>query len=186
MIRPSDQQSSPQMKWLGSRLLPIFVTVVGLFTILWGTLSLMEAKESVDWSTTPGTVLSSSVYDSTSHDVDVKESAYHADVIYEYYVDDKLYSGDRIAFGDYGPVDSSHAEDIVSRYLVGMDVTVFYMPDSPDESVLEPGMTAQSSYVLGFGLLFFIMGVLLFIYMSALDEKQMQKQKDDGEYSELP
>ncbi len=179
MTRPSEEELSPQMKWLSSRLLPIIAAIAGFFIMLWGVLSLMEAKESTDWATTPGTVLSSSVYDSTNHDVDVKKSVYHASVIYEYYVDEKLYSGDRIAFGDYGSGDSSHAEDIVSRYLVGMDITVFYMPDSPDESVLEPGMTMQSYYVLGFGLVFFITGVLLLIYMPTLEEKQKQQQKDD-------
>ncbi len=175
MTELSENELSPQMNKLRRNLLPLIAIFVGVCIVFWGFLSLMKAKESLNWPTTAGIVVSSSVYDSTAHEVGVNKSVFHAEVIYEFNVNDTQYSSKRISFGDYGAGDPSHAGDIVSRYPKGMNVMVYYQPDKPIECLLEPGIKAQSFYMSGFGLVFFIVGILLIIFLPKPNEKQ-----DDG------
>lgn len=155
-----------------SKLLPVFATVAGLCIAVWGFSSLLKAKESVNWPTTQGIVISSTVYDSKSHEESSDKSAYHAKVFYEFNVNDTQYSSSRISFGDYGSGDPSHANDIVGRYPAGMNVMVYYRANKPNECLLEPGIKTQSFFMLGFGLVFFIAGIFLIIFLPERIEKQ--------------
>ena len=91
--------------------------------------------------------------------------SYHAKVFYAYQVKGTAYSGDRVAYGDYGASNPSHAQDIVNRYPVGKRVPVYYMPDEPKECVLEPGLKAQAWIVPGMGMVFFSVGAAMAIFM---------------------
>ena len=77
------------------------------------------------------------------YDQSSDSSTYHAEILYSFTVDGEPRSGNRIAFGDYGSSNPSHAQEIVNRYPVGKAVRVSYLPGQPDVCLLEPGLHGQ-------------------------------------------
>ena len=125
-----------------------------------GIRHLEQAKASVAWPTSPGKVLSSSVVEGLRDDDGV---TYYAKVVYEFNVNNTTYSGKRIAYGDGGTSDPSHAQKIVNQYPQDKNVTVHYMPSNPKECLLEVGVKGQAYCIPTFGLLFFTVGLIFII-----------------------
>jgi hypothetical protein len=80
--------------------------------------------------------------------------------LYEFSVEGITFNGNRVAYGDYGSNSPSHARRIANRYPKGKSVTVYYMPENPEECLLEPGLKAQVWILPGVGLIFFAAGCL--------------------------
>jgi hypothetical protein len=153
------------MGFFFGRLFPWPFVLVGAGLLFFGGRALLRARESVAWPTTEGTVRKSTV---EYHSGDKGGGTYHAEVFYNYSVDGVAVSGNRVAYGDYGSSDPSHAQGIVNRYPNGAKVTVYYMPGHPDESVLEPGLALQAWILPGMGLLFFIVGCAMVVFLPRL------------------
>ncbi len=136
--------------------------VVGVAVSWWGWRILQNARVSASWPTTSGQI----AYSEVRIDRDEDGTTYHADVTFDYVVDDRRYSADTVNFGEYGSSNRRHAEEIVAQYSVGQAVTVYYNPAEPETAVLEPGVTWSSYLVLGIGLIFacvsFIMVPIMF------------------------
>jgi hypothetical protein len=164
-------QMSPGKKFFFARIFPLIFVVVGASLAFLGILRLVRAKASVDWPSTLGKVLESSVERPRSSES--SSTAYHATILYEYSVEGTTFSGNRVAYGDYGSSNPSHARTIVSRYPKGKTVTVHYRPGTPEECLLEPGLKGQSWVLPGGGLLFFAAGILVAVHM----QRQMRKQE---------
>lgn len=135
---------------IGSVLLAAIFFVVGGAVSWWGWDILQNARISENWPGTTGEITYSDVR--TSRDED--GTTYHADVEFAYVVDDRRYESDTVSFGQYGSSNRRHAAEIVDRYPVGTQVSVYYDPAVPDTAVLEPGVTWSSYFVLGLGLIF--------------------------------
>jgi hypothetical protein len=52
---------------------------------------------------------------------------------------------------------------VTGRYPVGAEVDVYYDSENPDKNVLEPGVRGGSLLPIVIGLLFLIVGVLIFV-----------------------
>ncbi len=91
-------------------------------------------QSSVSWRATNGRVLKSRVEVSGGNYASV--SPY---VLYEYEVHGQTYQNTQIKVGDrlFSIRGSRDAYDIVERYPIGADVTVFYDPANPAEAALE-------------------------------------------------
>ena len=132
-----------------------------------------STKASVEWPTAQGNVVESSVERRFSRDKDRRaESTYYARLFYEFSVDGTTFTGDRVAYGDHGSKDPSHARGVVSRYPQGKTVTVYYMPGNPEECLLEPGLQGQAWFLPGLGLVFFVAGIGLAIILPGIIRKQ--------------
>lgn len=110
---------------------------------------LSDAQDSTGWPTTTGTVLESDIHDGVwlrnKKDADTH---YQPTVEYTYTVDGTAYTNDRVSFTEHsGSTERSWAEDIVDRFPIGAEVTVYYKPGAPDEAVLDPGVD-QDNYVV--------------------------------------
>lgn len=158
MSKSSEDKFSPETIKKIKKFLPPIILFLGVCIVLVGIQTLIKAQESVSWPTVEGVVVSSSVYDSKDRNDSSSKSVYHAAVNYEFIVNETLYRSNVVAFGDYGSADASHANDIVWRYQTGENVTVYYQHNDPEECLLEPGLTAQSFFILIFGLVFFVAG----------------------------
>ena len=156
---------SPGMRFFFSRVFPLIFVVVGAIVMLTGIRGLLKARASVNWPTAPGTVLASSVERHVTSGSKGTRVTYHAGIRYEFRVNGATYDGTRVAYGDYGSSSTSHARRIVNRYPKGTPVTVRYMPGHPDECLLEPGLMGQSLVLPGAGLIFFVVGVLMAVYL---------------------
>lgn len=111
------------------------VAVIGV----WLTLSMMSAwylsLASLHWPTANGHVITSGVDSGTT----TLGDWWAPSVKYKYQVGAKSFQSDMIRF--YIPLlrDSAAAEAIRSPYPAGKLVSVYYDPDHPNRSVLEPG-----------------------------------------------
>ena len=79
---------------------------------------------------------------------------------YRIVVADSRYSSDNVSFGQYSG-NRSHAEEIVAKYPVGSRVTVYYDPEDVATAVLEPGVTWSSYLLIGMGVLFTCIPIII-------------------------
>ena len=126
--------------------------------LLWQLIKGMKAK---NWPTAQGRVIDSRVSTSVSYDDDGDRSTtYGAEISYSYDIDGYEYSGHRRSFSDFSSSNRRRAEKIVARYAPGTNMPVYYRPDDPEESVLEPGINLVSVLFLLLPAIFLVIGVL--------------------------
>ncbi len=159
--------------------LSIFI-LIGAVIIFFGVRVVIHAYASSGWPKVGGKVVSSSVESKRGNKGGV---TYHAEVLYEYSVADQTYSSDTIAFGEYGSSDPARARKIVNRYPPRSGVVVYYAPDDPSKSVLEVGVSAKTFFLTGFGLIFFCVGLGMFIFMPAQMRKSIERAQEKAKSS---
>ena len=145
-------------KWFVRAFLGIFLAV-GLGLTITGISNIKSAKESETWPTVNGVIFKSKVKSSTSDG----STTYGADISYDYQVNGQAYKGDKVTFGDVSTSSSSRAEKIVDRYPVGKIIGVFYNPNKPETSVLEPGLSGGVWLLPGVGSVFLIIPLIILI-----------------------
>ena len=135
-----------------------------------------EARASLDWPAAPGKVLGSRVATRTEnrkhHGRKRRLVVVHrADVQYRYEVDGGGFVGTRVSFHDIASSDPGPAHETVARYPADSVLTVYYDPEDPTRSVLEPGPAGGSShfFMLGGGFLFVSIFGLTLIWVVGAD-----------------
>jgi len=168
-------QMSPQMQFTFSRAFPLSFILIGMIFLYFGVPGLIRAKDSVNWPTAQGKILSSSVKSGTTAGSETKT---YAEVTYEFSINGTTFYGDRVMYGGYiASSRPSYAMNIVKRYPKGKKVTVYYMPENPEECLLEPGLKAQSLFLPGLGLVFFCVGSAMIVFLPKLLAKTGTKSK---------
>ena len=162
MSMSSSKQMSPGMRTFFSRVFPLPFIVVGALTLYFGGRGVHHAQESVAWPVAEGQILNSSV---EYHRGSKGGGTYSAEIRYTFSVDGRMHSGNMVAFGDFGSSNSSHAQKIINRYPKDKIVSVRYLPSDPDVCVLEPGIQAQAWFLPGFGMVFFLAGMLMAVFL---------------------
>lgn len=153
------------MKFFFSRIFPLIFLAIGAGVSFFGLRGLGRAKASAGWPTAQGTVMESSVDRRRSSGSSGSSTTYHAEILYEFSAEGTTFNGSRVAYGDYGSSNPSHARRIVNNYPKGKSVTVYYMPGNPEECLLEPGMKVKSWFLPGFGLIFLSAGCLMVVFL---------------------
>lgn len=139
--------------------------------MFFGLRTMKLAHDSSDWPFVSGIIVSSHI-DSISGD---NGTTYSAEVLYDYTVDNTKYSSNQVALGSYGSSNPGAARQTVNEYPEGKEVSVFYMPNDPEESVLEVGIHGVTYFLPVFGAVFFLSGLGMFIFLPRLLEKQASK-----------
>ena len=153
---------SPAKRFIAVRVFPWIIILVGALCIWIGVDQTYNAYQSLEWPEAPGEILSSGVRSETSSSSGSRASTtYHAAVEYRYEVGGRWLEGDRISYGAYGTGEHDRAAAIAANYPVGARVTVYYQPEDPTESVLEPGAHGLPWFFLAMGLLFGVVGLLM-------------------------
>jgi len=171
--KSSSTNMPPGMKIFFFYIFPLIFIIVGGALTVFGIRNALRAKSSTEWPTIQGKIISSSVRTHRSNN----STTYHAEILYEFTLNGVAYSGNRVAYGDYGSSNSAHARNIANRYSQDKVVTVYYMPDNPEECLLEPGLKAQTLFLPGIGLLFFIAGFFMQIFIPLTFRKQNIQEK---------
>ena len=143
------RQGSNTLGCLGTVFFVLIFMAVGIGISIWGWSVFQDARASESWPATNGEILSANVRE----DNDDEGTSYYGDVSFRYVVNDSVYTSDTVSFGQYGGT-RNHAEEIVARYPVGSQVTVYYDTNEPETAVLEPGVNSGSYLLLGMGALF--------------------------------
>lgn len=154
------------------------LVVAGTGLIFWAGPSLKVARESANWPTAQGRILSSEkTYVTTSTTSSPSSSAilgrtdrkswtsYRPSISYSYTVDGSEYESTRL---ELGSIDMGRTDEYLQEFAEGKEVTVHYNPDDPEQAVLIAGADA-TFYVLMFvgllaiGLAIFMVVVTIFI-----------------------
>lgn len=134
----------------------IFAIIGAAVFFLFALPPLQYSIASKTWPSVPGTI--------TRSEVDVwkrdGKTHYEPDIAYSYTVDGKKYSSAKITVGD-APLDNnvSAAKRLQAEYPVGTEVPVYYDPELPGSSALEPGTKAGDYMLAGFAAIFFLVGL---------------------------
>ena len=114
--------------------------------------SLYRAITSHEWPTTVGTITESHVRSLYRPQNDDAVFSFIPHVRYEYSVDGKTYTGDRITYYGHPVITASlshsyksaydETKQIVSQYPKGQSVKVYYYPTEPSLAILTPGFDA--------------------------------------------
>lgn len=117
-----------------------------------------KGYKSRNWPIAEGTVLDSSMeaHQSRDEDGDIR-TTYGVTIQFKYLVDGQEFQGNRRTFSNVRTSSARRTEKILERYPPGGSVSVYYDPDDPPSSVLEPGV-GSVTYVL----LIVVIGFLVF------------------------
>ena len=149
------------------RIFPWVVTVSGMSIVAWGVQGLLMASDSVEWPRAQGTIMLSKVRVLESYGSNgLLEYTYSADIQYRFVVQQREYTGARVAYGDFSSGSSSRFEEIVARYPTGRQVEVYYLPSDPAECVLEPGRHVENWAPIFSGGVLIMVGVGMTMFLS--------------------
>ncbi|QDU85578.1 hypothetical protein Pla163_27100 [Planctomycetes bacterium Pla163] len=137
---------------------PLPFILAGLIAVWIASGDVIDGLRSADWPQVTGTVTESFVETHESDD----SATYSVQVRYLYSVDGVEHTGDRVAFTRWNHNDLGAAEAVRKRYPVGASVVVFHSADRPQDAVLEPGLFAGALGMLAFGVVFALVGLVLF------------------------
>ncbi len=150
--------SSPRSP-IGPGILAVVCLAGGVgMTAFFGLPMYRRAQASLTWPTTTGTIQTSELQKSFQKG----KTRYSPSVSYAYEVDGTPRTFNYIwASGGDSSGDQSRQQAVVDKYPVGSTVKVFYDPENPDFAILEPGITATNSIVLGGGGAILLAGVIM-------------------------
>jgi len=152
---------------------PVF-TLLGCILLGVGVHNIRGAEESKSWPTVEGEITTAEVLDKRKPGE--RHSTYKARIEYQYSVEGVAHSGDRVSFaGDVSSSNRGAASELTARYREGSKVAIYYDPEDPSDSVLEPGMTAMVYLFPAIGGLFLVIGVgiLIFLLLSRSSSKEL-------------
>lgn len=147
---------------IGAASLPakLFLTI-GIVLSLFGVKRVYDAHQSVSWLPVSGVITVSNMRVDTSTSTTgvgsrserTTSTSYAPEISYDYSLAGVMYSNsDIILGGNVGTGSSSRARRLINKYPLGAQVTVYYNPKDPYQSVLERGVHLETWFVLGLGL----------------------------------
>jgi hypothetical protein len=114
----------------------ILAQLIGLALLYYGIRLVLQARLSLSWPTAPGEVIASHIRSDIDDD---HYEHFYVTVRYNYRVSSQNYSGDSIPPGIQTYSDKEEAQEVTARYPDGISFEVFYSPENPGNSLLEPG-----------------------------------------------
>lgn len=127
----------------------VVLAVAGVATLAAALKQLWEAAGSRRWPSVPGRIVSSDVVD-VSRKVQVGDELeklvheHRVEIRYEFALKGVLVSGIDVGQVPEQSTDERWAQARVAKYPKGAEVRVFYSPEDPTRSILEPGIHAAS------------------------------------------
>lgn len=149
------------IKFIFSRIFPLPFIIVGALLLYFGVKGLLIAIESFSWPHTNATVISSSL---RSVSTNKGPSRLQREIRYEFFVQKRAYSGYHYHLSS----DTTLPTSLTGPHPKGTQITVYYMPDNPAVNLLEPGLRLKTFIMPAGGLIFFITGILMAIYLPRL------------------
>ncbi len=119
---------------------------------------LEEARATEKWPTVQGVITASELGKSTNSE---GTDMYSANVYYDYTVNDRQYSSSGITMADGSSSMKNSEVNKLKKYAEGTSVTVYYDPEFPGSTVLEPGAGFWLGLLLRLPLLFCAVSILM-------------------------
>ena len=150
------EEIPPRVQLFFKMLFPSIFILVGVATIITAIPDLIKANASRGWPKAEGKVIESTLGSGPS--TSRSRGSIYPEVHYDFSVNGKSYTGKKFAYGFFGSGNSKGPTKIINRYPKGKAVTAYYMPENPEESVLEPGIKMGTCFLPCIGLPFFVFG----------------------------
>ena len=148
--------NSPLMLFI----LGLIVLIMGLLmTLVYGSMYQADLK-SRTWPSVPGRILSDRVEKRRSHSRNGDSTFYMPKIQYSYQVAGADHTGEKIANAIFYSQTRKGLDRLKKRYPAGIEVKVFYDPQNPTQSVLQPKTWSNLPSLL-FGMAFDAFGLVL-------------------------
>ena len=137
-----------------------------------------NSRASSKWQPVSGIVVDSSVVEVKYDNKKGGQIDYNPVIIYEYESPQGLVRNDDVTYG--GPAMKPYrfqAEKIVAQYVPGTAVTVYFNPENPRQSCLEPGRTRSGIALMVVG------GLLLLGELVVLGFRELDRYSGLGEFN---
>ena len=134
----------------------VIFLIVGVVLSIVTLASIIKGKKSKNWPSTAANVVSTEVEVRRDYDEDGEKIYYYPRVYYDYKVNDRVYRGSRYKLLEQS-MSKRKAHTFISNFAQGDRITIFYDPDKPEESVMQPG---EQIYLY----FFFVLGIALVCY----------------------
>ena len=161
-----------------SKLFFLPIRVISIGSIVFGLVffvavfdDFFDSLKSISWPAVSGKIIESSVKQrkhTTSMSGHSTVYSYDVTATFQYRVNGNLYESNNIRFGGYTAKNPRLLDGTLSNYKAEKVVDVYYSPDNPSNSVLEPGFNKSIAFAIFAGCLFIILGILFYVYMPKL------------------
>lgn len=136
---------------------------LGILMLYFWSNSMKSIKESKSWPSVKGKVVSSTIDVRQTESNGKMIDMFYPKVRYGYFVSGTQFYNDKISFGDYGTNKRRDARKVCNKYPENSEVTVYYNPMNPKNSVLKRSGGLGNFISLAVGILFTLGGILLFV-----------------------
>lgn len=112
---------------------------IGMIILLFALNAIKRSKQSINWPTTSGEIISSKI--DVSRGMETGLEYYDPCINYKYKVQDKEYTSSRIYFGSQigASINEDKIKALISKYQAMQKIQVSYDPNNHQLSVIEPG-----------------------------------------------
>ncbi len=130
-------------------------TAAGLFATFWGWIIIRKARITLTWPHAPGVIIESLPYS--------ENDAHIPHITYQYTVNDNPIIKPFTIPSGVTPSEE-YAKNYARKYPAGTHVQVYFDPDDPHQTTLEPGLRNGDWFIfaLGIGSALFGIGMLIF------------------------
>jgi len=151
----------------------VFVVSGLAFSFFAGVLPILQWYQSGNWQSTPCTILVSEISVSS----DDGSSVYKPKVLYSYSWKGEPYQGTRFAWDESSYGSRASIENWMKPYPVGKQTTCFVNPDAPRDAVLVRDFPKISLFIIGFGMVFVVVGTCIAWAMTAFAKQKRNMLK---------
>ena len=146
----------------------ILIGVLIIFGLVFGGFGAYKYNIGKESSTWPSETCKITYSNIDSKHVDSK-TEYKANVKYSFTIDGKEYKGDQVTSSDVYFKTMSNARELLDKYPIGSEVSVYYDPADPDRAVLETGIKKNVYLLIGGGVVCFLLAIAILV--SSLKKK---------------
>lgn len=130
-------------------------TVTGAAVSVWGWLSLRKTRTQSQWSSTTGEIITAQA---SSEEDDLLPL-----IEYRYQVGEQAVQA-RLRFASGTSPSEQLQQLVLNKYPLGASVTVYFNPQDPQQTTLEPGKAGGDALILIFGLGMLVLGLFMLVF----------------------
>lgn len=145
------------------QIIGLIISLIGFVILLLSAFAIVDSLCAKDWTMIMGKIIHSEVYISKS--TGDSNATYRPNIVFEYSVFGEKFICDRLYYGV--KIMSSgnlvNSKKLVEKYPVNKEVAVYYNPDKPKQSVIEPGIHFGLGSIFVVSICLVIIGVIIYL-----------------------
>ena len=141
----------------------LIILIIGFAILCMTVIAISNSVSAKEWSIIMGKIIKSDIYELQFGGE--SNATFRPDIAFEYNVNGEKYISDRLYYGVkiMSSFNWIKSRKLVEKYPVNKEVKVYFNPNKPSESVVEPGIHVDLGVIFIFAIFFVICGFLLYI-----------------------